>query len=79
MKFISSELRVGVGVHFNLLRKLLYSYLQTRRSFSFNLFQSFHESYHHVSQRFLHEMIQGQSDAVDAQLGLKILLERSVF
>lgn len=71
-------LGVDVSIYFNLLRKLLYSYFHARWSLSFNLLQSFQEAYHYISQCFLHEMVQGQSDTVDAYFGLKILLEHFV-
>ena len=75
---LNAGLGVRVSVYFNLLRKLLDSYFYARRRFFFNFFEGLYEPYHHVGQGFLHEMVQGESNIVDANFRLKTLLNPSM-
>jgi len=54
-------LRICVCVYFNLLWKLLDSYLYAGRSFLSDFLESLQETYHYVGQCFLYEIVKRQS------------------
>jgi hypothetical protein len=68
-------LRICVCVYFNLLWKLLDSYLYAGRSFLSDFLESLQETYHNVGQCFLYEIVQRQSNVVNPHLRLKILFQ----